>query len=60
MSDHSGDYITIFFHYLFCLVLVGLLTLSLTYVIDSDTNNGVKSNLEKIGSLILKQAASSW
>ncbi len=59
MLDHTNHHVTIFFHYLFYLILVGLLTFSLTYLVNSGKDNGVKSNLEKIGSLILKQAENS-
>ena len=56
MSDHSSHCVTILFHYLFYLILVGLLTFSLTYLIESDQDNGVKSTLQKTVSLILKKA----
>ena len=59
MSNHSGNYLTILFHYFFCLILVGLLSFSLTYLLNNDKKDGMKSNLEKTGSLILKQAENS-
>ncbi|MDJ0599167.1 MAG: hypothetical protein QNJ37_10055 [Crocosphaera sp.] len=59
MSDHSSDYVTVLFHYLFYLILVGLVTFGLTYLLNNDKDYGVKSNLEKTGSLILKQAENS-
>ena len=59
MLDHTNHHVTIFFHYLFYLILVGLLTFSLTYLLNNDKENGAKSNLEKTGSLILKQSENS-
>ncbi len=59
MSNHYGNYLTIVFHYFFYLILVGLLSFSLTYLLNNDKKDGMKSNLEKTGSLVLKQAENS-
>ncbi|MDJ0844507.1 hypothetical protein [Crocosphaera sp.] len=56
MSDHPDNYVAILFHYFFYLILVGLLTFSLTYLLNHNEKDGVKSNLEKTSSFILKQA----
>ncbi len=56
MPDHYSNYFTILFHYLFYLILVGLLSFSLTYFLNNNKDNAAKRNLEKTASLILKQA----
>ncbi|WP_107669051.1 hypothetical protein [Cyanothece sp. BG0011] len=56
MLDHSNDYITIFCHYLFYVILVGLLSFSLTYIINDKQNSGIKTDMDQTNRLILKQA----
>ena len=59
MLDHNNHYFTIFFHYLFYLILVGLLSFSLTYFTNNDQDSEAKGNLEKTASFVLKQAQNS-
>ncbi len=56
MLDHSNNYLTILCHYLFYLIIVGLLSFSLTYIINDKQNSGIKTNMDQTNSLILKQA----
>ncbi|WP_009543406.1 hypothetical protein [Crocosphaera subtropica] len=56
MLDHPSDYLTILCHYLFYLIIVGLLSFSLTYIINNKENSGIKTHMDQTNRLILKQA----
>ena len=55
MLNYSLYYFTCCCHYLFCLCLVALLSWNLSSLLNSQTKNGLKANLEKNISLVLKQ-----
>ena len=59
MLNHSTNSLTLLSHYLFCLFLVGLLSLSLSYLLNNNRETDSKINLEKTGSLILKRVENS-
>ena len=48
MLNYSLYYFTFCCHYLFCLCLVALLSWNLSSLLNSQTKNGLKANLEKL------------
>jgi hypothetical protein len=60
MLDNSTNYLTLLSHYLFCLFLVALLSLTINSVLNSKKEHRITINSEKTGILILKQKNKSW
>ncbi len=56
MLNHLNDYLTILSHYLFYLILIGLLSFSLTYVINEQKDGSLKTRMNQTDRLILKEA----
>ncbi|ACK65549.1 hypothetical protein PCC8801_1493 [Rippkaea orientalis PCC 8801] len=56
MFKKSTNSLTLLSHYLFCLFVVGLLSLSLSYLLNQTHKKQTQIYLEKQGSLILKKA----
>ena len=54
MLDHTNHYVTIFFHYLFYLILVGLISFSFTYIIDEPKDSSLKTRMNQTDRLIIE------